>query len=283
MNVIRSKVGRTWLAATPADAHLDRPERRWLDQQRLQAELDAADGDRRRLAGPGSKINAAGRRWTNATTGVAAAIVNATVDLPPQPPARAGRNGTDISNPTDRAVTTVHDTIAHTCITLAHLIARCPNPACPICDDRRGARRRDTLTDLHDTLGIDPDPVTHDDDLPVTITDIVDGLLGTPPTSTASLATTVKLTAEACGALAKTLTDGWHTLRRAGADADLLTKVADRAAEIANRAAGLEASVAQWLPSRLRLCESDGCETPTQTGEKTCGRCRTQKWRDKAS
>jgi hypothetical protein len=272
VTVIQSWVGRRWYAAL-ADEHpveLDRPARRWLEQRRRDAELAAVDGDRRMLVGEARKLKAAVERWCGAVGHVAAALANATVAAPPQPPPRSGRGGSDVADPTGARVEATWTAADQACVTFAHLAGRCADPDCHVCT---GDRPADCLTAIADTLGV-----------PLDLAATVDGLLGTPSSSTVAFQRMLDDTVAAYTAAAEQLREGWHEARRDGADPDVLTTVVDRTVRLAARMDGLVGAVTQWLPtSPVRRCEA-GCggAAPEYGKGATCQRCRDQR-RNQAS
>jgi len=237
---------------------LNRHERRWLEQERTH------DTPSRRLP---SRIRKATDRWSVEASWIALGLTGATVTSPPatRQHEKVGRRQGP-SDPTAAVVYATLEDVSRSAERFAHLASTCAMEG-----------QRDTLGRVHDCPG--PHAVDLGDPAGIHLDaeTVVDGLVGTPPSSTAAFSRAVHDAAAWHTSTAVLLLDLWLTAYRDGAEPSVLEDWCCRTEELARRLAGLAGHLAEWSGRREEQCVTCGGMKPD--GRRDCGRCRTAAWR----
>ena len=245
----------------------------WLEHRRVEAEraLQEEQPSRRLPA----RMRKACDRWSVEAGWVAAGLEGATVTkLPDRETARAGRGGSSVSDPTSAALGAVLGSLERAAARWAHLTGPCPldgtrsHVAC--CGDTvmHGCAgfRHDcppgAASTLGEWLGLDLAPAV-----------IVDGLLGTPVSSTGEFAAIVSRAALWHSTAAATLSGAWADAYRAGAEPSKLQTITTETEDLARRMATLAGYLADWSGRSEPRC-ADGCGGAKPQRAATCDRCR---------
>ena len=246
---------------------LSRPERQWLDQDRK-----TADTPSRRLT---SRIRKATDRWSLEASWVALGLASATVTIPPatRQHEKVGRKQGP-SDPTAAVVYATLEDVSRSAERFAHLTSPCAM------DGERSDSRGIThecpgphAVDLGDTAGIHLDAET-----------VVDGLIGTAPSSTVSFAHAVHHAADWHSTTSVQLLDLWLTAYRDGAESSTLDDWCSRTEDIARRLAGLAGHLAAWSGRMERTCACGCGRTAPPVGQgATRAECRKRHQRERQS
>ncbi len=257
----RAEHGRTPL--TPA-------ETRWLEH-RAQEQARQADRPSRSLL---SRIQKATDRWSEDAGWIAVGLEHATVTLPPASRPGGGRT----PGPSDPTAAQLHATLAEldrAVVKFAHLTGTC---------DRDGLRfdpdGNETPTGrLHECPDGTPADIADLTGLVLDPEEIVDSLLGTPPTSTRAFTDAVHGAASWHTKTAADLRDRWQTAWQQGAEPALLETWTAATEQLARRITHLAGELAGWSGRFEATCNTCGGLKPA--GRADCGRCRTAAWRQR--
>lgn len=264
------------LRVTPADGQFDKPsltgvEQRWLEARRRADERQTTDA--RPARSLQSRLHKAIDRWSIEAVWIAAGLQQATAQIPPPKQAARERRDNSISDPTMSQVAATVATIERETILWAHLAGPCrlngqpasdTSPLLHLCDD-------DTIAAVARQFGID---LPHVDEL-------VDGLLGTPVTSTVAFNDIVNRAATWHTTAATTIKQTWMDLWQSGCDSATLEHLVTETETVARRTATIAWRLAVWSGRQEPTCTSCGGLKPDNRNQ--CGKCRTAQWRDRTS
>lgn len=248
-----------WQPSTLTDA-----EETWL--ARRLAEQASTDRPSRSARG---RMQKAVDRWSTEASWVALGLTSATATLPP-PSRTTGKVGrqTGPSDPTGAVIDATWQEVSSAAWRWAHLTGPCPLDG-----------TRDELDRLHECpdagtaidvadlayLHLDPD-------------DIIDQLMGTPPSSSAAWTAACHQAATWHTQAAAQTMQAYVELDRAGAEPPHLERIVAAATQLASKMAGLAGALAGWSGRSERPCAAN-CGGAAPEGRATCGRCRTAHWR----
>lgn len=276
----RINVDLRGLPAAPVE--LNGREDRWMEGRRLEAERHLAEVRERPSRSIPARMKTAVDRWSEQAGWVAAGLEGATVTRAPSPQGDGGRRGPGPSDPTGAQLQRTLDAIAEEVWEFAHLTGPCSLDGMPVnqdrvVDERWGKEHRcatGSALDVADLVGLDVDP-----------DEVVDGLLGTPSSST-------KAFHEAVGAAA-----AWHNVTasqvqgrfdqawRDGVEPSILEDWTSRTQELARRMDALAGRLAEWSGRKERTCRAEGCGAAVPAPETTarggamCDACRQRRSR----
>jgi hypothetical protein len=240
--------------------------------RRLQTERQAAEDQDRPSRRLPSRMQRAVDRWSEESGHVANGLAGATVTVPPSRQRQDVRGGSGPSNPTAGVLDAVLAAVDREAQSWAHLAGRCDDDGRLMTPDDGEPYTHvcpyDTVQDLARILDVDID-----------CTQVVDGMLGTPPTSTIAWRDIVSHTASWHTQTSTYMLDAfrarWGTCERVWAE-DVVT----RTEQLANRMATIAGRLAQWSTRTEASCT--GCGGMKPADGNVCGRCRTAKWRAKS-
>lgn len=239
-------------------------ERRWFEAQAEQLNRPSDDKPARSLSG---RMQRACDSWSVEAGHIAVGLTRASVTLPPSPRSGGGRRSGP-ADPTGAALMRTLDTLDRDIQYFAHLTGRCRLDGQP---DVNGMLHRCldlTAHDLAVSMGIDRNPAG-----------VVDGLLGTPPTSARTFELAVQRAYSWHALTAATVLDRWRTAYRQGAEPSQLGAWCDGAEQQARRMTGLAGRLAGWSDRTERRCRTCDGAAPLYGQGATCVRCRKRQSR----
>lgn len=231
-------------------AELSKAEQRWLTGLRP----NTADRRPGRLLGRAQK---AADRWSIEAGYIAVGLTAASADGAP-PVAPSGDRGRTVGygDPVASAYGATVRHVESAARRWAHLTADCA-PDCTACGGPNGWRlAAQTAADV-------PDPA-----------DIVDGLLGTPPSSTAAWQAAVSRAATWHTIAAATISGAVVTMWRRGAETVAVEDAVAGMEQLARLTAGVAGSLSEWNGRQEPTCRIEGCRRPREPGRRVCMPCR---------
>lgn len=247
---------------------LSAAEKAWVEQRRRDAEREASvDRPSRSLPGRARKAT---DRWSEESGWVALGLARATVDLPPQRQAgERTRTGSGPSDPTGATLHAMLETVGREAEAWAHLAGPCPRDGEVDPDTRRihWCPGTATAVDVADMGGLHVD-----------CEEIVDGLLGTPPSS-AAWPEMVDRAAAWHSMQALAVAGLWDEAWRAGREPSELESWVSAMEALSRRMTSLAGRLAVWSGRTERRCRTCGGKRPEDRNE--CGACRTAGWRER--
>jgi hypothetical protein len=204
-------------------------------------------------------------------------LVNATCTIPPASRPSVGRT----TGPSDPVAAQLHatlDQVDRATVKLAHLTGPC---------DRHGLRFNhdgDETADgrLHECPDGHPADIADLSGLVLDPEQIIDAILGTPPTSPAAYADALASAAGWHAATAGALHDRWRTWWQQGAEPSLLEGWTSATEQLVRRISALAGELAQWTDRQEGSRCKHGCGGMVEAGRRECGACRNRNSRQAA-
>lgn len=234
-----------------------------LELRRLETERQVADDTDRPPRRLPSRMVKAVDRWSLEAGHVANGLTGATVTIPPSRRSDQGRRGTGPSDPTGGMLDATLAAVDREARAFAHLTGPC-----------RLDRTYDETGMLHVCPRETAVKLAADLDVDVDGRQVVDGLLGTPPTTTAwgdAVQTAQTWHTVVASEIKGRFYELWGT-----SEPSQLEDIVTRTEQIARHMDGIAGRLAHWSSRVERQCRCGG-RKPDDAND--CGRCRTAKWR----
>lgn len=253
------------------EAPLSRPERQWLEQRRLDAARKAAEEAGRRPPSVRRRVQRATDCWSREASWVALGLTGASATSPPTRTGERIRRGSSVADPTGSQLFATLDTIGREAEAWAHLAGPCVRDGLRDETGRVHECPHGSAVDLACLADVHLDPE-----------DIVDGLIGTPPSSAHAFAAVCHRAASWHTTTAAQLLDRFQQAWRDGAEPARLDTWATATEQLARRTTAIAGRLAAWS-GRTELRCAAGCGGAKPAGRATCDRCRQRSSRGSAA